>query len=481
VSGWIERENPAHPGEVVGKVPLSTPADVDRAVRAADEAARAWAQVPVIARIDRIRAAAAALPEHNDRLATLMAREVGKPFADSRGEIGYAQVLLGYTLDRAPEVLADEITDDGEGCMLVQHRPYGVVAAITPWNAPVILSMLKVAPALAAGNAVVLKPSPLAPLAVTEFFELLAAGLPEHLLTVVHGDAEAGSALVGHELVRKVAFTGGNTTAKAIGRTAAEAITPTVMELGGNDPAVFLDDAALDDASMDRIVIATFATSGQVCMASKRIYVHRSRYDEFVEKFVAAATRVLRTGDPLDEGVTMGPVIDARSQERVEALIASAAEAGGKVTPLGTVDDATVAGGGYFVRPTLVENLPDSHALVCDEQFGPVVPVTAFDTDDEAVERANAGELGLGASVWSADEARAFALAARMEAGITFVNTHNRTGMAPRAPFGGVKRSGFGREYADLRVFAQICVINAPAAFRPGGEGGSATAYYGQS
>ena len=481
MSGWIERENPTHPGEIVGRVPSSSAADVDAAVRAADVAAAAWAATPLVERLDRIRTAAAALPEHNDRLATLMAREVGKPFADSRGEIGYAQVLLGYTLDRAPEVLADEITDDAEGCMLVQHRPFGVVAAITPWNAPVILSMLKVAPALATGNAVVLKPSPLAPLAVTEFFELLAAGLPEHLLTVVHGDAEAGSALVGHPLVRKVAFTGGNQTAKAIGRTAAEAITPTVMELGGNDPALFLDDADLSPASMERIVIATFATSGQVCMASKRIYVHRSRYDEFVEGFVAAAARVLRTGDPLDDGVTMGPVIDARSKERIEALIASAAAAGGKVTPLGAVDDA-VFGEGWFVQPTLVENLTDDHALVCDEQFGPVVPVAAFDTDDEAVARANAGELGLGASVWSADEARAFALAQRLEAGITFVNTHNRTGMAPRAPFGGVKKSGFGREYGDegLREFTQLCVVNAPAAFRPGGEGGSATAYYGQ-
>ena len=333
-----------------------------------------------------------------------MAREMGKPFADARGEIGYSQVLLAYTLQRAPGVVADVEVDDDAGRLLIRHVPYGVVAAITPWNAPVVLAMLKVAPALVTGNAVVVKPSPLAPLAVTEFYELLAAGLPADLLAVVHGDAEAGSALVAHPLVRKVAFTGGNVTAKAIGRTAAEVVTPTVMELGGNDPAVFLDDADLGPDAMDRIVVATFATSGQVCMASKRLYVHRSRYDEFVAAFVAAAS-ARADGDPLEPGVTMGPVIDERSRDRVDALVAAAVEAGGRVTPLGTVDEQAFAQG-WFVRPTLVEGLPDTHPLVCDEQFGPVVPVTAFDTDDEAVERADAGELGLGASVWSADEAR---------------------------------------------------------------------------
>ena len=482
MSEWIERENPAHPSELVGRVPRSTVPDVDRVVRAADAVQPAWAALAVDERIELITKAASVLPAENDRLAELLAREVGKPVADSRGEIGYAQLLLAYTLSRAPGIVADTEIDDDAGRVLIQYKPYGVVVAITPWNAPIVLSMLKVAPALVTGNAVVLKPSPLAPLAVTEFFELLADGLPDGVLTVVHGDAETGSALVGHELVRKVAFTGGNETAKAIGRTAADVITPTVMELGGNDPAIFLDDADLGPDAMDRIVVATFATSGQVCMASKRIYVHRSRYDEFVAGFVASAERVLHTGDPLDDGVTMGPVIDARSRDRVQALIASAEAAGGTITPLGTVD-ATVLDEGYFVHPALVEGLPDTHALVCDEQFGPVVPVAAFDTDDEAVARANAGELGLGASVWSADEARAFALARRLEAGITFVNTHNRTGMAPRAPFGGVKKSGFGREYGDegLKGFLQICVVHAPAAFREGGGGGSATAYPGQS
>lgn len=474
--GLLERENPAYPDQIVGSVETSSPADVDAAVRTADAAQRGWAQVPLEDRCAALLAAAALDGAEHERLATLLAREMGKPLADCRGEIGFAGLYVRSVVDRAPHVLRDEEVDDAAARMVLQKAPYGVVAAITPWNAPVILSMLKVAPALAAGNAVVVKPSPLAPLAVTEVLQGIAAGLPAGLLTVVHGDAEAGAALVGHPLVRKVAFTGGGATAQAIGRTAAEMITPTVMELGGNDPALFLDDAALTPAAMQRAVLATFSTSGQVCMAAKRFYVHRSLHDAFVEAYVEAAREVLLTGDPLADGVTMGPVVSRAAQERLRDLLFGSVMEGGRAIEVGRVDDeALVDGDGYFVRPHVVTGLPDSARLVAEEQFGPIVPIVAFDSDDEAVALANAGDLGLGASVWSADEERAFAVARRIEAGFRFINTHNRTGLALRAPFGGVKRSGFGREYGDegLAEYVQTCVINAPAAFRPGAEGGA--------
>jgi acyl-CoA reductase-like NAD-dependent aldehyde dehydrogenase len=478
----IVRENPTHPSEIVGEVATSDAAAVDQAVRAADAVQRDWAQLPLTERAERLRAALAPLEAETDRLATLLAREMGKPLPDCRGEIGFARMFGGFVADRAPEVVQDSEVDDAAGRMLLQHVPYGVVAAITPWNAPVILSMLKVAPALVTGNAIVVKPSPLAPLAVTDLYAQVAAGLPAGLLQVIHGDAEAGAALVGHELTRKVAFTGGGVTATAIGRTAAERITPTVMELGGNDPAVFLADAVIDDAAMARAVIATFATSGQVCMASKRLYVHASRFDEFVEAFTAAAADVLIVGDPLAEGVTMGPVINAAARDRLLGLRGESVAAGGVAVDLGTVPDPDLLDEGYFVRPALVTGLADDARLVAEEQFGPLVPIQVFDTEDEVVARANAGDLGLGASVWSADEDHAFAVAQRLEAGFRFINTHNRTGMALRAPFGGVKRSGFGREYGDegLLEYVQTCVVNAPAAFRPGAEAPtSATAYPG--
>jgi acyl-CoA reductase-like NAD-dependent aldehyde dehydrogenase len=212
-------------------------------------------------------------------------------------------------------------------------------------------------------------------------------------------------------------------------------------------------------------------------MAAKRLYAPRSRLAEVRDAYLAAAGRTLVLGDPLHEGTTVGPVISADAADRVRALIADSERRGGTATELGTVT-ADMARG-HFVRPVLVTDVADDAPVVAGEQFGPVVPLLAYDGEDEVVARANAGELGLGASVWSADEDRAFAFARRFDAGFTFVNTHNRTGMALRAPFGGVKRSGHGREYGTegLLEYAQACAIHAPAAFRAGGGGTGAAAY----
>jgi acyl-CoA reductase-like NAD-dependent aldehyde dehydrogenase len=254
-----------------------------------------------------------------------------------------------------------------------------------------------------------------------------------------------------------------------------------VLELGGNDPAILLPDADLSDADWERLVMASFATSGQVCMAIKRLYVPADRASEFTAAYVAATQRVLRLGDPLADGATTGPVVTAESRDRVAALVDHARRAGAEVLELGTVLPGTDLGRGHYLRPTLVLGTADDDPLVAAEQFGPTVPLLTYDTVDEAVARANAGDLGLGASVWSADEDRAFEVAARLDAGFTFVNTHNRTGLAAHIPFGGVKRSGWGREYGDegLAEYTQPCAIHAPGAFREGGAGLSATAYPG--
>ncbi|WP_345577714.1 aldehyde dehydrogenase family protein, partial [Nonomuraea rosea] len=414
-----------------------------------------------------LRDGAAAIAARFQELAVLLARESGKPLADCRGEIAFALAWLRWVCEHAPGVLAVSDVADGAGRLVTRRRPYGVVACVTPWNAPVILAMTKLAPALAAGNTAVVKPSPLAPLTVGE----IAAALPH--VEIVHGGAETGQALVAHPLVRKVAFTGGDAAGRAIAAAAGSMLTPSVMELGGNDPALLLPDFALTPDDYERLVMASFATSGQVCMAAKRLYVPRRRAAEFVAAYVAAAERILLVGDPLTAGVSMGPVISAQAADRIRALVGQ----DGTAVPLGraTGDLST----GYFVTPTLVTGLPDSAPLVTAEQFGPAVPLLAYDTEEEALARANASELGLAASVWSADEERAFAAAGRLEAGFVFVNTHNRTGMSPRAPFGGIKRSGHGREYGaeGLLEYVQTTVAHAPAAFRPGGSGMAATAY----
>ncbi|MEU4162361.1 aldehyde dehydrogenase family protein [Actinoplanes sp. NPDC026670] len=466
-AGVIARENPARTTEIVGVVAETPAAAVSEIVREADAEQRKWATRELPERLAVLSRAAVAIEDAVEELATLLARESGKVIGDCRGEIGFAVRYLRWVAEHAPAAYADRVVDDELGRIVEQRRPYGVVAAITPWNAPVILTVLKLAPALAAGNAVVVKPSPLAPLTVSRVIALFEAPV-----RVVHGSADTGAALVGHELVRKVAFTGGSPGGRAVAALAGDRLTPSVLELGGNDPAVFLDDAPFDDDTVDRLVMASFATSGQVCMAAKRLYVPASRLDSFVEAYLAAAGRVLVTGDPLADGVTMGPVISAAAQRAAITLRGGPAlpalSGGGTVHDLGRFDGDPETG--YFVRPALVAGPDPASPLVAAEQFAPIVPVLGYTSEEQVLAAANAGELGLGASVWSADEERAFAFARRFEAGFTFVNTHNRTGMSLRAPFGGVKRSGWGREYAGegLAEYVQTCVIHAPAAFRPG-------------
>ncbi|MFF3883666.1 aldehyde dehydrogenase family protein [Streptomyces sp. NPDC001914] len=475
----ITVENPARTARPVGTVRAHSGAEVDAAVAAAAAAAPGWARTPDTDRATALTRIADGLEAGDGDLAVLLARESGKPLADCRGELGYACAVLRWYAERAPALLSRRTVDDAAGRLERRLRPYGVVAALTPWNAPVVLTAVKLAPALAAGNAVVVKPSPLAPLAVSEFLAGAARELPPDVLRVCHGHAGTALGLAGHPGVGKLSFTGGTVAGRALGAAAAEALTPTTLELGGNDAAVLLDDAVLADADLDRLVLASFATAGQVCMAAKRVYVPRARLDSFLERYVAAAARVLRLGDPLDPGTTVGPVISAQAADRVRALVADARARGGTAVELGTVGSGTDLAAGHFVRPTLLLGLREDAPLVREEQFGPALPVLGYADEDELVERVNAGPYGLAASVWSADEERAFALAARLDAGFRFVNTHNRTGMALRAAFGGVKHSGHGREYGaeGLAEYVQPVLTHAPAAFRRGGPGMAPGAY----
>ncbi|MCX5410218.1 aldehyde dehydrogenase family protein [Streptomyces sp. NBC_00335] len=473
--------DPAFTSRTVGSVRSHTAAEVDSAVAAASTAAPGWSGTSAVARAAALARIADGLEAAAAELSELLARESGKPLADCRGEVGYACAVLRWYAAEAPRLLAPHVVDDTRGRLERRYRPFGVVAALTPWNAPVILTAVKLAPALAAGNTVVVKPSPLAPLAVSAFLEGAARELPEGVVRVCHGHAEVALRLAGHGEVGKLSFTGGAVAGRAVGAAAAAALTPTTMELGGNDAAVLLDDAPLTEADMDRLVMASFATAGQVCMAAKRVYVPRARLGQFVERYVAAAARVLRLGDPLAPGTTVGPVISARAAVRVRGLIRDARKRGGSAVELGTVQPGLDVEGGHFVRPTLLLGLREDAPLVCEEQFGPALPVLAYEGVDELVERVNAGPYGLAASVWSADETRAFELAARLDAGFRFVNTHNRTGMALRAAFGGVKGSGHGREYGaeGLMEYVQPVLSHAPAAFRAGGAGMAPGAYPG--
>lgn len=472
----IARENPARPAEQVGEVAAGDAALTTAAIDAAAAAFRPWAARPVTERVRRVSAAIAEASAADPERAGVLSRELGKVIGDARGELGFAEALAAYCGPVVERQAADLVVEDAEGRLVTVHEPFGVIAAITPWNAPVILAALKVVPALMTGNTMVLKPSPLAPLAVTGFLSDVARRLPAGVLNVVNGGADVGETLVADPRIAKITFTGGLVTARHIAAAAARRVTPTVMELGGNDAAIFLPDAEYSPEMYQRAVFGAFLTSGQVCMAIKRILVPATREQEFVDGFRAAADRVLRVGDPLDDHSTMGPVVTREHQRRLEALVASAGAAGGTVHELGRFEVPDADADGYWVRPTLVTGLTDTDPLVADEQFGPTVPLLTYESEDEAIARANGVEQALASSVWSTDDAHAYRVARRLEAGYTFLNCHNRSGISLRASFGGRGASGHGREFGELGVseYLQSHSINYPNAIRTGAALGNA-------
>ena len=462
----LVRINPTDGTTVVAALQESGAAGVDHAVSVATAAQAGWATTPLADRARLLALAADAAQAQADRIATMLAIELGKPINDSRAEVKVALTLIRQMAAEGPDHLATSDEDDARGRLRVLRQPYGVVAAIVPWNAPLVLAATKVGPAVLAGNAIVVKPSPVAALAVTALLEALGSELPAGLVGVVQGDRTTGAALVSHPGVRRIAFTGGEAAGAAVMVAAAPRAVPVSLELGGNDAAIVLPDAPFSPDLFKRAVLASFRTSGQVCMAAKRWYVHRSVVDTFVDGFVEAARTHLVVGDPLLEETTMGPVATVGQRDFVRGLIDDAAERGATVVDLGTVPDpALVNGPGTFLRPTLVVGAADDWPVARLEQFGPVAPVLVFDDIDDALRRANASELGLGSSVWTADEDLAFSLAGRLEAGYTFVNTHNLDGVALRAPFGGVKGSGFGREFGPETVleYTATHAVHLPA------------------
>ena len=437
--------NPSRRTEVVGTFAVATAADVDAAVVAAAREQPGWAATPVADRCAALRRIADSIEARAEELAVLLAREAGIPIGEARGEARIAAAGFRNAAEVAVEVLTTREISGPDARVRIAHRPIGVVAAIVPWNAPLALTAQKLAPALVAGNGVVLKPSPVAPLAVSLLADLVAAQLPEGLLGLVVGDAEVGAALIEHPRVRKVSFTGGGATARRIMRSAADSLTRIHFELGGNDAAIVLDDA---DVAMtaERLALTAFRRAGQVCYAVKRVYLPAARAGELTEAILDAVGR-LAVGDAVDERATMGPVVNRAQFDNVAGLAAAAAASGRRVHDLGRRVDEQSWGEGWFLPPRVVSDARPDDELVRVEQFGPILPLIVYDAEDDAIAWANDTEYGLGSSVWSTDEERALAVASRLEAGVTFVNNHRLSLAAFRhVPFGGVKQSGMGWE-----------------------------------
>jgi acyl-CoA reductase-like NAD-dependent aldehyde dehydrogenase len=440
-----EVRDPGRLDDVVARFAVGTPDDVDRAVRAAHQAFQSWRNVPAAERAQLLIEAADILMGSTDELAPLLVREHGGVLWEARTDFALGTGVLQHTASLVDGFFTPVEFDDEQSFISVERVPRGVAAAIVPWNMPVVLTMMKLAPALATGNTMVLKPSPFAPAALTLALHRIAQILPEGVLNVVHGNADVGEALVSHPLVRKIGFTGGTETARHVMTAASGTIKNLTLELGGNDPAVVLDDADID-ATLDRMLKGVFTRTGQICFAVKRIYVPRSRYDAFADAFCARVDEYA-VGHGLDEDAGFGPLNNKAQFDKVTGIIEATRNSGAKVIELGR--RLPSAENGYYVQPHVVRDAEHNAPITSCEQFGPVVPLIAYDDEDQVVRWANDSEYGLGSSVWTADHRRGLALARRIEAGSTFVNTHSFESLDLRMPFGGVKQSGIGREFGE--------------------------------
>lgn len=447
--------NPARLDEVVGEVVDASAEDASAAVASAARAGVTWARVPLAERCEIVSAAADLVAQAaiEQSLPELLTREQGKILPESMMDVAMLSMLTEYCVSVAGEALDEQHFTDDAGTRTLFRKPVGVVAAITPWNWPVVLSGAKIVPALICGNTLVLKPAPNTPLTVTAVVQAMASALPDGVLNLVHGGAEVGNVLTGHPAVRKVAFTGSVATGRSIMQAASSTIKNITLELGGNDAAIVLDDVVIDDQLGESLITAAFATSGQVCMAIKRLYVHQSRYSEVIESMATALDRI-SIGDGLDPQSGIGPLNNRAQFDRVNELVSEARQRGASVREYGSVLDPSGWDNGYFIRPTLVTDVDEGSRLVSEEQFGPVLPIMPFADEQEAVERANKSEYGLCASVWSSDQDRAFALGRDLEAGATFVNAHSLTALDLTCPGGGVKQSGIGREFGLEGILA---------------------------
>ena len=459
--------NPARPSELVGYAAAATAEDVDRAVQAAHQAFPAWAALSYQERAYWLRRVAVALTEDAadvDYRSKLFCREHGKVLRETHLEISRLGERFHQCADYAERLAEDERVSGPPFDTLISRQPRGVAALIVPWNWPLAILGAKLPQALIAGNTVVVKPSNLSALAPTLTLHKIAAILPPGVVNVLTGhSSKIGDPLVGHPLVRKVNFTGSVDIGRHVMKVAAENITPVTLELGGNDAGLVLDDAKLDDGAFKRLFLGAFMSTGQICMALKRLYVHRSRYDEVV----AGLTRVCEQqviGDGLLPETTVGPLNNPKQLTIIRTMLQQAYDAGAEVRELGQVPDSALYDQGYFQRPTLVLNPDPALDVVAKEQFGPLLPIIPFDTDDEAIAMANDSEFGLCSSVWSEDRERAVAIARRLEAGYTYLNAHGPAAQDGRGPFGGFKLSGIGRNmgYEGIIAFQGYHCISAP-------------------
>jgi acyl-CoA reductase-like NAD-dependent aldehyde dehydrogenase len=430
----IDVINPAT-GQPFATAPDCSAAQLDAAVAAARNAFAPWRNTPLAQRQALVAQAGDLLLAHADEIARLFTREHGRPTDMAKREIDGAGAWMKAAATLAPPV---HVTEDNEAQLIeTRYVPLGVVCAITPWNFPVSQVMWKIAPALVAGNSVVLKPSPYTPLCTLKIGELFATLFPPGVLNVITGRDELGAMMTSHPGFAKVSFTGSSATGKRVLASAAQDLKRVTLELGGNDPAIVLPDVDLD-AIAQTIFFNAFFNSAQICVATKRLYVHEAVYDGLRDRLAAIAAGA-KMGDGAEQGTVLGPVQNRRQYDRVMELLDDA-----RANNLTLIQGSAPETGGYFIPVTIVDNPPETSRVVQEEAFGPILPMLKFSDVNEVIDRANASEYGLGGSVWSSDREQALAIARRLETGSVWIN--QMLGARPDTVFAGRKHSGFGAE-----------------------------------
>ena len=439
-------------GSVVAELHAASVADADEAVQAA-EAARhrpSWAGLKPHQRALLLHRMAAGIRERAEELAQLQRLDNGKPVSETRALVASAAGTFQY-FAAACETLEDQVTPArGDYLTMSLHEPIGVVAAITPWNSPIASEAQKMAPALAAGCPVVIKPAEITPRMAIELARIgEAAGIPPGILSVLPGKgALLGDALVRHPLVKRVAFTGGTSVGLGIARLAADKLMGVSLELGGKSPTIVCADADLDHA-VAGVLFGIFSSSGESCIAGSRAFVHRSVYAAFRERLLAGA-RALRVGDPALESTQMGPLVSGAHRESVERYVALGLAEGGQLLTGGARLAGSLYERGYYYPPTVIEGLPNGARMVQEEIFGPVLALLPWDDEAELIAQCNDNPYGLACGIWTRDYRSAWRLGAALQTGTVWVNTYKQ--FSSSTPFGGVKLSGTGREKGRLGI-----------------------------
>jgi succinate-semialdehyde dehydrogenase / glutarate-semialdehyde dehydrogenase len=444
---WIELEeiieviNPATK-EVFATVPKGGEKEAKQAVDAADEAFKTWSKLTAQERSSYLKKWYQLIHEQREEIAKIMTKEQGKPLQEALGEVNYANSFIEWYAEEGKRIYGETIPSSHPNKrILVLKQPVGVIAAITPWNFPAAMITRKVAPALAAGCTAVVKPASQTPLTALKLAELAhEAGIPKGVLNIVTGSSKAiGEVWLQDPRVRKISFTGSTEVGKELMRGAAETVKKISLELGGHAPFIVMDDANIDQA-VEAVMASKFRNAGQTCICTNRIYVHEKIYDSFMEKFMQAVQN-LKVGDGLKEGTNIGPLIDEQALEKVKEHLKDAEEKGGKVVFGGRPIEGEK---GYFIEPAIIGHANDDMLCMKEETFGPVAPVTTFQTMEEAIERANNTPYGLAAYVFTKDITKAIQISEQLEYGIVGLN--DGLPSVAQAPFGGFKESGIGRE-----------------------------------